>query len=252
MCLALPWNKWLRHSYRCTFVYSSGSCVSSLFHTPAVWSLLEQTCPLTAGNIKQGRNTKLRAWCWAQTEVRWVAWADTHQGGMWSWVEATYCCSASWCKKILHTVWPQGTDGFAQLLPRTLPTRKHYHKVQMVWLQCHPLHFAQLRLVNKAQNALWFCTCLEIVRIWYKIVGTDWCVCPPHPSQKGCLMARRASLAILNVFTQEIRLVVAVLLLVLSVVVLQYLSLSIQNHYFVVFNNPCCSWTCLVWMWQNL
>lgn len=196
-------------------------CTPCLLSVPRPCSLVAAWANIPSDSWKHKAGQKCKAQHTMLSADRGqVAWADTHQGGMWSWVEATYSCSTSWCQEILHTVWPQGTDGFAQLLPRALPTRKHYHKVQMVWLQCHPLRFAQLRLVNKAQNAPWFCTWLGIVRIWHKIVGTDRCVCPPYPSQKGCLMARLASLAMLNVFTQEIRLVIAVLLLVLSVVVL--------------------------------
>lgn len=175
-----------------------------------------------------------------------------HQGGMSSWMEAAYSCSASWC----HIAYSVTTRNrwFGTTATKTTSTRKHYHKEDLVWPQCHTLRFAQLRLVNEAQNAPWSRTGLGIVRIWHKIVGTDRCVCPHHPSQKGWLMVRLVSLAVLNVFTQGIKLVIAVLLLVLSIAVLQlmHLSLWIQNNYFVFFNNLHYLWTCLVWMWQNL
>lgn len=127
---------------------------------------------------------------------------------------------------------PQRTDSFTTVPPKALGTI----------------------VVNKAENAPWFCTWLGIVRIWHNILGTERCVCPPHLSQKGCLMVRLASFTMPNVFTQEIRLVIAVLLLVLSTAVLHLMHLSrwIQNNSFVVFNSPCYLWTCLAWMWPNL
>lgn len=74
-----------------------------------------------------------------------------------------------------------------------------------------------------------------------KIVGTDPCVCPPPPPQKGCLMVRLVFLTTRKVFTQEINFVIAVLLLLLSIAIVQLTHLSHQSkrNTYVAFNNPC-------------